>query len=119
MAKSSTSWAKGQSGNPGGRPPKHRMLTQLLQEGGEDPLVIGGETLTGQQALARRIWEFVATGQVTLNEGVLKAESIADWLITVKWLYTHIDGPAKPASEVDNEVILTVVRGLPNGSQTG
>jgi hypothetical protein len=118
MPKSSTSWGKGKSGNLKGRPPKNRALTRLLQESGEAPLIIGGEQLTGQQALARRIWEFVATGQVMLGDEPLKAESIADWLATVKWLYTHIDGPAKPTPEIDNEIILTVVRGLPNGEQT-
>jgi hypothetical protein len=116
MAKSSTTWGKGKSGNLKGRPPKNRALTRLLQESGENPLIIGGQQLTGQQALAHRIWEFVATGQVLLGDEPLKAESIADWLTTVKWLYTHIDGPAKsaPETEIDNEIILTVVRESPN-----
>jgi hypothetical protein len=72
--------------------------------------------LTGKEALARRVWEFVATGQVKLGGSVLKAESVADWLGTVKWLYTHIDGGARPQLDrEDGEVVVTIVRGLPDG----
>lgn len=111
------SWTKGQSGNPKGRPPKERALTRILAEGGNEPLVMGGETLTGNVALARRIWHFVTLGEITLGGTTLRAESVADWLAAVKWLYTHIDGPAQVEGDGENELVVTVMRGdkLPRG----
>jgi hypothetical protein len=118
----STSWKKGQSGNPKGRPPKNRALTQLLKDCAQDKVVIDDEHLTYQKLLSRRVWEFVSTGQVSLSDGTLQASNIADWIAMVKWLYTHVDGQTRPVSDEDDELIVTVIRELAGGKnndQTG
>jgi hypothetical protein len=110
MAKSITTWRKGQVTNPKGRPPINRKLTQLLKEGGQEPLYIGTETLTCEQALAHRLWTFVSTGQVQLTpQRTLEVETATEWIALAKWIYTHIDGPAKPAENGDNNITVNVI----------
>ena len=118
MARTKTSWKKGKSGNPRGRPPKARSLTRLLEACGETPLVIEGKTLARKEALAERVWELVTTGKVTLGKSVLEATSVAEWLAVVRWIYSHIDGPPHPTGDnEDNELVVKVVRGTPNGKK--
>jgi hypothetical protein len=111
MARNNTTWRKGRSANPQGRPPQNRQLTRILEECGKESLYIGSETLTCEQALANRLWDLASTGQVQLTAGrVLKIESAAEWLALAKWIYTHIDGPAKSDEDHDRQVIVNVVR---------
>jgi len=102
---------KGESGNSRGRPKGSRSFTRMLAEAGEEVVVIGGETLTGKEALARKVWEFLATGEVNLAGKLWRMTSVGDWLGTVKWLYGQIDGPPKPEESETSEVVVRVVRG--------
>lgn len=44
--------------------------------------------------LATIIWDIVTTGEGALANGkIMKPESYTDWLATVKYLITHLDGP--------------------------
>lgn len=44
--------------------------------------------------LATVIWDIVTTGKGLLADGtVMKPDSYTDWLATVKYLITHLDGP--------------------------
>ena len=78
-----------------------RHLTQNLIEQGEQPLYMGnGEVVTCQEALAKRIWDLISTGQITLTaDRTLYMESASEWVRAVKWLYEHIDGGIKPRDE--------------------
>lgn len=98
-------WRAGQSGNPRGRPPKARALTAILERAGGKTITIrladGGERkLSGRRFIAQALWELATTGKVTLPSGVSWVVEPQDWLETVKWLYAHIDGPAKQAMEL-------------------
>jgi hypothetical protein len=111
---------KGQSGNPKGRSKGKRAFTQILADRGDLPHVVGNEVLTAKDAVAERVWEFVATGRVRLGDKVLEAESSDEWLRAVRWLYSQIDGPAKFDDDSDRNVIVNVVKKrkpLPNESR--
>jgi len=97
---------KGQSGNPRGRPPGARHLTQELKDALE--VSYGKEIAKG--IMARRLVEGVINGVVEFP-GVKRSRRVKldsdTWLQMVKFIYTHIDG------SVNNEVITMDGGGLP------
>jgi len=107
MSNRPTAWKPGQSGNPKGRPPKSRALTELLEKAGGKTVEYGGKRISGRRLLARLIWQAVTTGEVVLPGVDADGNALklvfgpADWFDAVKWLYTHMDGPAPKAG--DNE----------------
>lgn len=96
MAKTGTSWKAGKSGNPRGRPPKVRSLTEYLKAGG-DRMVYDdyGRLLSAKEATARLLWEFATRGEISLSGRIMEAESTTEWLNVVKWIYQHVDGGAE------------------------
>lgn len=106
-------WKPGQSGNPNGRPPQGRALTEILKRRGQSRyLGVDGKNHAGNQIVASAVWEYVATGRTRLahteidedgKEVVkyieLKANA-RNWIDTVKWLYAQIDGPPKQYHDV-------------------
>lgn len=94
-------WKPGQSGNPKGRPPKHRALTDLLEKAGSKTVEdIDGKKRNSKRILARIMWEFVINGKAQFPDGsVIVAEDSDDWLAVAKFIYQHIDGP--PPKEID------------------
>jgi len=103
-------WQAGQSGNRRGRPPASRAISEMLRLKGEETVVVGGQALSAQEALAEAIWRFVLKGDVMLGKKHLKAESVGDWVQAVKWLYTYVDPPRAAATDVEPEVVVRVVR---------
>lgn len=101
MARSSTSFQPGQSGNPKGRPKKGRALTTMLEKAGafayettED-----GKRIPARKAAAQRAWQGLATGMMTFPDGrVIELDANA-WLKLAAFVYAQIDGP--PKAEVD------------------
>ena len=100
MAKSSTSWRAGQSGNPKGRDPKVRPLTEILNTAGGTTLEVDGKRIAGRRLIARYLWQAATLGQVTMVDGKVLRLSPRDWLDVVKWLYAQIDGPPKHELDV-------------------
>lgn len=100
MGKSNTTWQKGQSGNPKGGPKKNRALTAILERAGNQTLDVGGERISGKRLIARLAWEVATKGEATLPSGRMLVVAPADWFDVVKWIYTHIDGPAKQSMDV-------------------
>ncbi len=94
-------WKPGQSGNPSGRPPKHRALTQILEKAGNKTVAVPGKkTRTARKRLiAELAWQLVAEGKATMPDGTELRLDPRDWINTVKWIYTHIDGA--PKGELD------------------
>ena len=109
MAKTVTSWEQGKSGNPQGRPSGQRMLTEMLRMKSEDQILVGGELMSGREALAKAVWQFVTTGEVWLQGKKLEAESINEWLNAVKWLYTYVEPPKTGEKETAPEIVVEVV----------
>jgi hypothetical protein len=112
MPKNQTSWKPGQSGNPKGRPPKSRALTDLLEKAGSTTRAdVDGVKRNRKRILARMLWEFVTTGQAAFPDGqVVKADDSDDWLAAVRFLYSQIDGP--PPKEIDLQGDLDLGGGL-------
>ncbi|MBA3872944.1 MAG: hypothetical protein H0X30_27750 [Anaerolineae bacterium] len=113
MTKTSTNsgqWKTGQSGNPKGKTPGSRAISEILRLKGEEQVVVGGQALSAQEALAEAIWRFVLKGDVMLGKKHLQAESVVDWVQAVKWLYTYVDPPQGKTMEHEPEVVVRVVR---------
>ena len=96
-----TTWKPGQSGNPNGRPPKSRALTDLLEAAGSKTVEdLSGKKQAGKRVLARLVWEMVLTGQAEMPNGkMLTVDDVKEWKELVKFIYSHIDGP--PRAELD------------------
>ena len=109
MTKNITSWNPGESGNPKGRPPKPRALTELLRLRGEDVSVIGSEAVSQKDILAKAVWQFVTTGEVWLAGRRLTAENITEWASVVKWLYGYME-PPNNEPEQEPEMVVRIVR---------
>ena len=113
-------WKPGVSGNPNGRPPKHRALTEILEKQGSRTIEdIDGKNRNGKRIVARLLWEGVTTGAVTFPGGRKLNLGPMDWKDLLKFLYVHIDG-AK--SEVDlksnGEGLIVEVRYANNSNNT-
>lgn len=103
-------WKPGQSGNPKGRKPKGRALTEILKLKGEGLVSVGGEEISAQDALAEAVWQFVTRGEVWLSGKKLSAQNVTEWANVVKWLYTHIEPVSMSEPEMETELVVRVVR---------
>jgi hypothetical protein len=90
-------WQAGASGNPNGRPPSSRALTQILERAGgrrlEGP---DGKARAARELVARHAWERAATGKTELPGGrILEVEDVREWLAVVSWLFDRAEGKPK------------------------
>ena len=90
---------KGQSGNPNGRPPKSRALTEILEAAGNKTIDYDGKRTARKRVLASLLWEASTTGEATLPNGTVLELGASDWFAVVKMLYSQIDGP--PVKQLD------------------
>ncbi len=127
MAKTSTSWQPGQSGNLKGKPPKHRELTEILKRAGSHTVEVDGKKITGKHLVALKLWELATTGQTTLPDGTedgrkLTAEP-AGWFDIVKFVYGQIDGAPSQNLQVSGTdggpVELAIVERIVDADKTG
>lgn len=88
-----TSWKPGQSGNPNGRPPKSKALTDTLREVAD--MEIDG--VSKKRILADKVWELAIAGDIQ----------------AIKYIYDRIDGTPTNKHEIggDFEVHFDVVDG--------
>ena len=103
---------KGQSGNPKGRPPKNRALTEVLERQSKKTILdVDGKRRGGKHIIARALWELATTGRTSLasDDGIKELRvSGDDWFGIVKWLYAHIDGPPpkEPLVNISGDTIV-------------
>lgn len=57
------------------------------------------------------MWQAAVEGEATLPNGETFKLEPNDWLATVKWIYSHIDGPPKQEHAVDGDITIKVVYG--------
>jgi hypothetical protein len=102
MAASRTSFPKGQTGNPRGRPPKNRALTAILESAGSKKILRDGKNIAARQIVAENLWSALLTGVIQLDGGkVLPIANAEDYIALVKFLHSQIDGPPPAAMAVD------------------
>jgi hypothetical protein len=101
MAQSSTSFKKGQSGNPKGRPPKSRALTALLEKAGKKKITPkpGEPAVPRNQFFAEKVWEGLTTGIIKFDDWVIPLYP-ADYIALAKLVLGQIDGPPPAAVDV-------------------
>jgi hypothetical protein len=98
-----TRFKPGQSGNPKGRPPKHRAFTEILRKRGSRTFECAdGKRRSGNQIVATALWELAATAKTQLvnDEGVVTFQvKGGEWFDVVQFLFKQIDGP--PRHDID------------------
>jgi hypothetical protein len=92
-------WKKGESGNPKGRAPKNRTLTDILEKAGNAKHDYGGSPITAKHLVANLLWQAAVEGQVIFPDGTILRLGVEDWIGVNKFIYQHIDGP--PKAELD------------------
>lgn len=102
--KRSTSWKPGQSGNPRGRPPKTRALTEILKRAGSSTMEYEGKRISGKRLMAMLLWQVVKTGTVTMPDGTVIKADFDDWFSVVKFIYQHVDGPPPKVVDLNADI---------------
>lgn len=111
MAKSSTSFKPGKSGNPKGRPPKSRAMTEILVAAGKKKASDGdGGNISRNKLLAEMIWKASIGGEVTFHatnrefggSRTLQLK-LPEWIDFVKWLIEQMDGRLSISMKLEDE----------------
>jgi len=113
----------GQSGNPKGRPPKQRALTDLLEKTGNKTYSVNGKKIAGKRILSQLLWELAVYGRVKLpknedgQEVTMRVTSAKEWLDIAKQIYSQIDGAPKTELDItsDNEPLSGIVQIIEHG----
>lgn len=111
-------WSKGKSGNPKGRPPKSRALTDVLEAAGRKKgklLASDAKQMQRAHILAERVWEGITTGIITFGERKIELDA-TDYIGLLKFAYTQIDGPPKAELDLtsDGEPLAIQITGVPS-----
>src|SRR5579859_669096 len=88
MAKNSSSFQPGKSGNPSGRPKGVRTLARLIDAIGDESCPEAAEDF--RTATIRKLWEAAATGTVSIGETAQQLKA-GEWIRLVQWMVDHMD----------------------------
>jgi len=106
----------GQSGNPGGRPPKSRALSDLLQTALSKTIETPEGKVAGKRILASLVVQAITTGKVKFpGEEQSSTLGVKDWMEFVKWAYQYLEPPTQKnelSGEIQTDVVLKVVKGV-------
>ena len=106
--RSSSSWGPGRSGNPHGRPPKSRALSEILEKAGGRRLAgPDGKTKAARELVARCAWELAATGRTELAGGrVLEVEDVREWLAVCSFVFDRLEGKPKSSASLGSAALV-------------
>ena len=97
-------WRKGQSGNPKGRPPQQRALAALLEAAGSKTLEVEGKRVSAKRFVTQSAWRGLATGNISLPNGLSLELGPKDWIELLKLILVHIDGTAPQQTNLNVRV---------------
>lgn len=93
-----------------------RLLAAALVAAGNDLVSINNSLITRREALAHAVWNAVLAGEVVFSDGrILQVDDMDQWTSLVKWLHSHIDGPA--VTIADSRATNAVVRVVWNDAE--
>jgi hypothetical protein len=96
-------WVAGVSGNPKGRPPKGRALTEILKATLDKKVRAPNAQrarIRAKTQLAEMAVEGLISGVITFSNGKTLKLTSQDWKDMLKWMYTHVDGGAVVRQEI-------------------
>lgn len=86
----------GQSGNPNGRPPKSKALSDMLQTALSKTIETADGKIVGKRLLASLVVQAATTGKVKFpGEEEYSTLSMKDWQEFVKWVYQYLEPPVQ------------------------
>lgn len=85
----------GNIANPKGRPPNSRALSALLRAAGEKKIRKNGHFVPRNELVAEGVYELLTLGETILPNKKKITVTARDWLELVKFVHTHVDGPAR------------------------
>lgn len=96
-------------------PDTRRALAQMLQERGADLTFI--TSLAAKESYARyaafMLWDLVVHGKAHFSDGrEFEIEGYNDWLTTVKFLFQHLDGPAREGAQFNGINVFKIYAGF-------
>jgi hypothetical protein len=104
MAASSTSFPPGKSGNPKGRPPKSRVLTNILEKAGGKKVLRDGKNLPARRMVADLVWNALTSGEIKFaDDQVIRIADAQEYIALAKFVYGQIDGPPAAALDVTSQ----------------
>jgi hypothetical protein len=83
-----------------GRPPNSRALAVLLREAGEKKIRKNGHFVARNLIVAEGVYELLTLGETILPNKTKIKVNARDWLELVKFVHTHVDGPARVEMDV-------------------
>ncbi len=88
------------------REPGTRALTAMLKQAGEKWVYLNGHRGPRQKIIVDLIWQYLVTGEVTLQSGLKLTASSRDWITALKWVFAQIDGkPPTPTIEPEKRIM--------------
>lgn len=117
-----TSFQPGRSGNPQGRPPKCRALTEILAAAGSEKCFdYKGAEVTRKKLLAQMVWQLLIAGEVSFYKENRESEFAESktygvkpdvWLEVVKWLFQQCDGDLSISIKESDDDAALVAEGV-------
>lgn len=91
---------KGQTNNRAGRPPKGRALAERLTAALNKSGSVDGKNRKKAVILADVVIDALINGKVVLPNGVEVLLEPREWIDLTKFVFSHVDGPAKSQHEL-------------------